>query len=202
VFQYFVYCQMLVFLGVSLFAKPLLALVAAPAFGEAASIIPIVCLAYLLFSLHEHFKVPALLAKRTLTLLPGVVTAAAANIVLNLLLIPLLGPSGAAWASVLTFAIFSFLGLWRYRLIDRYEYPFRRCGAVLIGMCTSYLVFGLLNYLGLSAFWLLAFSILIWCSWLIFLFGRATGWLAIRGSPEGKPSRTPAVMEGGIRRAS
>jgi O-antigen/teichoic acid export membrane protein len=83
VFQYFVYCQMLIFLGIALFAKPLLVLVAAPAFHNAQSIIPIVCLAYLFFSLHEHFKVPALLAKRTLSLLPAFVAAAAVSIVAN-----------------------------------------------------------------------------------------------------------------------
>jgi O-antigen/teichoic acid export membrane protein len=171
IFQYFVYCQMLLFLGVALFAKPLLALMAAPAFAEAGGIIPIVCLAYLLFSLHEHFKVPALLAKRTLTLLPGVVTAAAANIGANLLLIPLLGPWGAAWSSVLTFAIFSFLGLWRYRLIDKYEYPLLRCGAVLLGMIAAYLSCRLLEFGGLSSFWLFAFSSLIWCSWALLLLG-------------------------------
>jgi O-antigen/teichoic acid export membrane protein len=179
VFQYFVYCQMLIFLLVSLFAKPLLALVAAPAFLDAEGIIPIVCLAYLFFSLHEHFKVPALLAKRTLSLLPAFIAAAAINIIANLLLIPRLGLPGAAWTSVLTFATFSFLGLWRYRLIDKYEYPFTRCAAVLAGMITTYLTFRLLDRMGLRPLWLYAFSAVAWCAWAVLLFGRATSWLAL-----------------------
>src|SRR5262249_44475180 len=89
VFQYFVYAQMLIFLGVSLFAKPMLALITASDYSAAESIIPVVCLAYLFFSLHEHFKVPAMLAKRTLSLLPPVVLAAASNVLSNLVLIPL-----------------------------------------------------------------------------------------------------------------
>lgn len=177
VFEYFVYLQMLMFLGVSLFAKPLLGLVMASDYSAAESIVPVVCLAYLFFSLHEHFKVPAMLAKRTLSLLPAVVTAAVFNIVANLLLIPFFGLAGAAWVSVLTFAIFSFMGLWRYRLIDKYEYAFIRCGAVLLGMVTTYLLFRVLDYASFSKWWLLAFATLAWCGWAALLLGPALGQL-------------------------
>lgn len=177
VFQYFVYCQMLLFLGVSLIGVPLLALVAAPAYAEAEQLLPIVCLAYLFFSLHEHFKVPALLAKRTLSLLPAFVTAAVINIIANLCLIPLLGATGAAWVSVLTFGAFSFIGLWRYRLIDKYPYPFFRCGLILLGMVGSYVVSRPLHQMGLSRFWLLGILSLIWTAWALLLLGRARLWL-------------------------
>jgi O-antigen/teichoic acid export membrane protein len=173
VFQYFVYCQMLVFLSVSLVAKPVLALVTASDYADAADLIPIVCLAYLFFSLHEHFKVPALLAKRTLSLLPAFVTAAATTLVANLCLIPTFGPTGSAWVSVLTFAVFSFVGLWRYRLIDKYPYPFFRCALVLLGMISTYIASRQLPYLGLSGFWLLAVLALMWFAWAVLLLGRA-----------------------------
>ena len=114
VFQYFVYCELLIFLAISLVAQPLLELLAAKEYAQAASLVPVVCLAYLFFSLHEHFKVPALLMKRTLSLLPAFVAASGTSIVANLCVIPILGIAGAAWVSVLTFAVFSFIGLWRY----------------------------------------------------------------------------------------
>jgi O-antigen/teichoic acid export membrane protein len=182
VFQYFNYGQMLLFLGVSLFAKPLLALIASPAFAAAEGIIPVVCLAYFFYSLHEHFKVPALLAKRTLSLLPAFITAAVINIIANLALIPLLGLQGAAWASVLSFAVFSFLGLWRYRLIDKYDYSLFRCGAILAGMIVSYLGARFLGWWDLPKLWLLAISGFIWLGWAVLLFGREASRLALAGA--------------------
>jgi O-antigen/teichoic acid export membrane protein len=193
IFEYFVNCQMLLFLGVSLIAEPLLALVAAPDYAAAGSLIPIVCLAYLFFSMHEHFKVPALLAKRTLSLLPAFVTAAAINIAANLWLIPVLGLAGAAWVSVLTFAVFSFFGLWRYRLIDKYPYPFFRCGVVLLGMICTYLTSFLLHRVGLSGGWQLAMLTLLWFSWAVVLLGRTRRWLTLL-RPSG-PLEQPAQLD-------
>jgi O-antigen/teichoic acid export membrane protein len=171
VFQYFAYGLMLVMLGVSLFARPILGFIAAPAYAEAIQLIPIVCLAYIFFSLHEHFRVPALLAKRTLSLLPAYIVAAVTNIGMNLIMIPLLGAAGAAWTSVLTFFMFSFIGLWRYRTIDRYDYPLLKCGAVLLGMAVSYLVYRSLDYLSLHYMWSLGMAAIIWLVWAVVLLG-------------------------------
>src|SRR5437870_13244138 len=90
IFSYFVYSLALIMFGISLFSKPLLRLLATAAYVEAADLIPIVCLGYIFFSIHEHFKVPALLAKRTSSLLPAYLIAALTNIAVNLLAIPLL----------------------------------------------------------------------------------------------------------------
>jgi O-antigen/teichoic acid export membrane protein len=171
VFQYFVYGLMLILLGVSLFAQPLLRLMASPAYAEAAPLIPIVCLAYIFFSLHEHFRAPVMLAKRTLTLLPVYLIATVANIGLNLIMIPLLETAGAAWASVITFMIFSFIGLWRYRMIDRYDYPLLKCGVVLAGMAISYIICRSFGRLQLHYSWTLGIAAIIWTAWAIALFG-------------------------------
>jgi O-antigen/teichoic acid export membrane protein len=171
VFQYFIYGLMLIMLGVAFFARPLLQLMAAPAYAEAANLIPIVCLAYVFFSLHAHFSIPALLAKQSSSTLPASFIAAGTNIGVNLLIIPLWGTTGAAWTSVLTFATFSFIGLWRYRMIDRYEYPLCRCGAVLLGMVTSYLVYRALDHLHLHDAWLIGIAAIVWIVWAGVLFG-------------------------------
>jgi O-antigen/teichoic acid export membrane protein len=172
-FQYFVYGLMLVMLGASLFADPILGLVASPAYAGAAHLIPIVCLAYLFYSLHIHFRVPVMLTKRTLDLLPAFTAAAMANIGLNLLLIPWLGVTGAAWASVLTFAIFSFVGLWLYRGIDQYNYPLLKCGAVLIGMVVTYSICHVFNRLGLHSIWSIGVPAFTWIAWVLLLFGSS-----------------------------
>lgn len=138
VFRLFFSVLALVMLGVSLFAEPLVWLLVAPAFYPAADLIPLVCLAYLFFSLHAHFNLPPLLAKRTSWLIPAHAVGVFVNVAANLLLIPSFGTRGAALASVLTFAAFSFSGLLIYRRIERFDYPLRSGILVLLGMSASY----------------------------------------------------------------
>jgi len=172
VFKHFVYGLSLVLLLAALFAAPILRIIAPPSYSPAAEIVPVVCLAYLLFSLHEHFKVPALLANRTTSLLPVVAMAAAANIVINLLLIPRFGAMGAAWASVLTFAVFSFAGLVQYRRIAEYPYPLVRCGTIVVGMAITFVLYRVFvrDVVGMPLQILTAAG--AWIAWAIFLFGR------------------------------
>jgi O-antigen/teichoic acid export membrane protein len=125
----------------SMFAYPLLTVATTPAYAEAADIVPIVCLGYLLFGLHSHFKLPALLHDRTVALLPVVSAAAVVNLVGNYVAIPRFGATGAAWATVATFAVYSFGGLLRYRRIERFRYPFGTCTAVIGGMVGTFLVY-------------------------------------------------------------
>ncbi len=171
IFTYFVYGLALIMFGISLFSKPLLRLLATPVYVEAADLIPIVCLGYVFFSIHEHFKVPALLAKRTSSLLPAYLIAALINIGVNLLAIPLLGIAGSAWTSVLTFATFSFVGLWRYRKIDRYPYPLLRCGLMVVGMSLSYLAEQMITHWYFSSLWTLILAAILWCVWAAVLLG-------------------------------
>jgi len=171
IFTYFVYGLALIMFGISLFSKPLLRLLATPVYVEAADLIPIVCLGYVFFSIHEHFKVPALLAKRTSSLLPAYLIAALINIGVNLLAIPLLGIAGSAWTSVLTFATFSFVGLWRYRRIDRYPYPLLRCGLMVVGMSLSYLAEQMITHWYFSSLWTLILAAILWCVWAAVLLG-------------------------------
>lgn len=193
VFEYFVFGLGLVMFGVCLFAKPLLAVLADEQYAGAADLVPVVCLAYLFFGLHDHFRVPALIAKRTVSLLPAFVVAAAANLGLNFALIPVMGASGAAWASVVTFAIFSFVGLWRYRLIDRYPYPLARCGVRLAGMVACYAAYRGLEQMQVPRLWLVGAGVALWAGWATILFGdlarralRGRLWI---GSPKAAEAR-------------
>lgn len=170
VFQYFVYGLALVMLGVSLFTRQILFFIAAPDYAGAADLVPVVCLAYLFYSLHEHFKVPVMLVKKTMNLLPAFTAATLTNVGMNFIFIPRLGILGAAWASVGTFVVFSFVGLWRYRQIDRYEYPLIRCGAVIGGMAGSYLIWRWLSSWYLENSWALGMAATIWLFWAAVLF--------------------------------
>jgi O-antigen/teichoic acid export membrane protein len=171
IFRYFVYGIALIMLGSSLFARPLLSIIVDAQYLQAADVIPLVCLAYLFFSLHEHFKVPVILAKRTALLPPVFAVATATNIGANLLLIPWLGMTGAALASVVSFATFSFVALWRYRAIDRYAYPLRHCGRVVAGMVLSYIGWRSFAAAQLTPPWSVSLALLLWLSWALGLFG-------------------------------
>ena len=155
----------LVLLGASFFAHPVLDAITPRDYSAAADLIPVICLAYLFFSLHDHFRVPVLLAKKTLNMLPAFVLAAALNIAANCALIPWFGSLGAAWASVLTFFAFSMTGLLIYRKIDRYPYPFGRCLGVLAGMTMTWLAWRASDELPTAAH--LGLAAVLWVVWAI-----------------------------------
>ena len=141
VFRHFFHALILFMFAASLMARPLLRLLVAPDYWPAADLIPVVCLAYVFFSLHDQFRVPVVLSKQT-SLLPAVFFfATLLNVLSNLALIPFLGIAGAAWASVITFAGFSMFGLRRYRTIARYPYPLVTCGVELLAMTACYLAY-------------------------------------------------------------
>ena len=172
VFRHMTYGLALIMLAASLSAETVIRLLAPPEYAPAAELVPIICLAYLFFSMHEHFKVPALITGRTTALLPVVAIAACTNIALNLLLIPALGARGAAWATVLTFVVFSFAGLVQYRRVEKYPYPFLSCAVVLSAMAATYIGYRALTTAvdSVPVEWMVAAA--LWTVWAVALFGR------------------------------
>lgn len=170
VFEQFVAGLSLVMLGASLFVKPVLSVMATEEYAAAADLVPVICLAYLCFSLHEHFRVPVLIARKTLSLVPVYLFAAVLNVVCNLALIPTWHATGAAWASVLTYAGFSFFGLLQYRKIDTYPYSFRRSAEVVVGMIFTWTACRFAWDASATIGW--TASIGAWLTWTALLFGR------------------------------
>lgn len=168
-FRYFLYVILLVMLGVSLFAEPILRLFAPPEYAAAAPLIPIVCLAFVFFSTQAHFQVPALLARRTISLVPPTAIAGVANVGLNLWLLPRFGAVAAAWNSVATYAIFAGINLLQNRRIDRYDYPLAQCGALMAGMIATVAAF----HLGAPSFdgaiGSLLLPLALWTAWAVAL---------------------------------
>ena len=175
VFKYFVYGLSLIMLAAAMFAAPILSVIAPSTYLGAADIVPIICLGYLFFSLHEHFKIPTLLNNRTISLLPVISLAAVLNVFINLALIPRFHAFGAAWATVATFAVFSFAGLKKYRQISKIPYDFARCGAAVVGVIVTYGVFRLVvaTSLGMAAQVLL--GSVVWCAWAFSFSGLRSG---------------------------
>lgn len=152
--------------GVALAAETIVAVVATPAYAAAAKIIPPICLAYLFEAMHGQFTVAPMVAKKTTAVFPVVATAAMASIALDLLLIPPFGAAGAALATVSAFAVFAFVGLLRYRRIDRYPYPI---GWLLVLLGGFALTVGALDWLmqDAEALTRVAGAAVAWLAWAV-----------------------------------
>jgi O-antigen/teichoic acid export membrane protein len=171
VFKYFFYGTALFALAMALFARDIVQVFAAPNYAASAGLIPVLSLGYVLFGLHGHFSVPVLLEKRTWKSVPVFAVAAACSLIGNALLIPRFGAYGAAWALVITFVILSFGGLWWYRRVEPYDYPFGRCGIIAGCMVVTHIAFQLFCNTGVSTVWRITAAAAISFMWFVFLFG-------------------------------
>jgi O-antigen/teichoic acid export membrane protein len=141
-----------------------------------------VCLAYFFFSLHVHFVVPALLAKRTHLTLPAHLVALVANISLNLVLIPRFGIEGAAIASVVSFGLFSLVGLWVYRKIEVIPYRLGLLVTDLAGVVASFWIWSRYASWEIAPARTTVTALGLWLVWVVILARqtlRGTNWKAI-----------------------
>jgi O-antigen/teichoic acid export membrane protein len=108
-------------LAVAVLGSDLLALLTPrnPAFRAAAPVIPVVALAYLLHGVFLLTSIGIGIERkaRYYPVITG--AAAAANVAANFVLIPRVGMMGAAWATVLSYAVMALLGF----LISRRLFP-------------------------------------------------------------------------------
>ena len=124
VFRGFTLVSACALLALALGSRPVVELLASPEYGPAAEVVPILTVGFFLFSLHGFFVVPALLAGRGGSIAATAVAAAVVGVALCLALVPIAGIRGAAIASVVTYAVYSFGGHLRYRRFENLRYPF------------------------------------------------------------------------------
>jgi len=118
-FEYYGFVLVTAALGCSICIKELLSLVASADFHAGYMVVPIVALAYVFQGTNRFFLAGAYIAKKTRNLGPVGLVSAAANIGLNLLLIPRYGMLGAAWATAFSFFFMSALSL----IVSQRAYP-------------------------------------------------------------------------------
>ncbi len=106
---YFAALGSMLFLGISLFAEDIIGLVATEAYLAGALIVPLVTLAYFANGFGHFFIAGAVLSGKTARLVPVSLIAILANLGLNYVLISQSGISGAAWATFLSYLLFSAL---------------------------------------------------------------------------------------------
>jgi len=105
IFTYFVLFIFLLFLAVSIFSAELIKIFASPLYCDAAAVVPWIALAYLLSGIYIYM-ISGFIIVKNVVLQPIILASAAlANVVLNILLIPRFGMMGAAYATVFSYFI-------------------------------------------------------------------------------------------------
>ncbi len=105
VLTYFNLLMCAVTLVLALFAREIVSTMAAPEFQPAWRALPIVALGYLFWALFQVQSTVFYLQQKTGTVSMLVAGAAILNLACNALLVPRMGYLGAAWSTVLTFAL-------------------------------------------------------------------------------------------------
>ncbi len=147
---YFMLLVGFIALGICVFVKPLLRIMADQKFHEAYRVVPIVVAALVFSGLYRVITVGVNIKKKNIWLPVMVAGAAVVNIVFNFLLIPRWGMMGAAWATVIAY----FAMCAASYVVDEYYFPIRyewaRVGKILFAMAMTYTVSVLVMPSGLA----------------------------------------------------
>jgi O-antigen/teichoic acid export membrane protein len=141
---YFFLFMMFTFLAVSLFIDVIVRIeifhhhLIHPAYWSGISIVPIVLLAYVFTGLYALFVPGIYIHKKThlLPISPGL--GAAINIGMNILVIPSMGILGAAWASLVGYAVMVVSVFLIARRFYPVPYEYRRLGIIAVVTGASY----------------------------------------------------------------
>jgi len=116
---YFSSSLILLFLVLSMYVDEIYSLTVDPVFMRSKELVPVIALSYVFFGLHTAFIVGIYLKNRTV-LLPVICGAGALlNLLLNIILVPRIGMTAAAWTTLASFILMAVL---TYYYSDRY-YP-------------------------------------------------------------------------------
>lgn len=111
-------------LGISLFGRDAVSVLAPPSYWAASQIVPIIALSYMFSGLFYYFQLGMALSKRTEFRAYAVGASALLNILLNFLLIPRYGAYGAAWATLFSFLVLAGLSHYFSQRLYRVPYHF------------------------------------------------------------------------------
>lgn len=172
IFSWFVSGVGILFLGASLTVHPVLPWLTTEAYGPSIDLVSVILLGFFVFGLSFHFEVPALLTKKTKLLIPSSILALFVNIGANRLLIPSIGAWGAAWAGVVTYAVYSFTILVCCRSLRSIRYPLMTTVARVFALCGTYVVVRYGCFPSLDALGEIVASVLVCAVWVLVLLGR------------------------------
>jgi O-antigen/teichoic acid export membrane protein len=139
-FLYLMFSLFFLGLGISIFALPILSVLASKAYLSAASLIPILVLGYVAREIGDFFRIMLYAKKRAYVVSVLTVLCALLNTTFNFLLIPRYGSTGAAWSTLVTWLAYM-MCCW-VAATREFNIPFRLGSFVKI--CgTSVVIYGL-----------------------------------------------------------
>lgn len=178
-------------LGASLCVHPILPLLTPEAYGEAMDLISVVLLGFYVFGLSFMFEVPSLLSKNTKLMVPGAIAGLIVNVIANVILIPLIGTWGAAWAGVLTYATYSFTILAFCRTEMKLPYPWAKYVMSTAALIGTYVVLRYACFPGMTPVTQVLASVAACALWTVILFGKEGLAFAVEKISERKQARQP-----------
>jgi O-antigen/teichoic acid export membrane protein len=137
-FTYFFGVATVFALGVSLVVKDALKVVATPKFLAAHTVVPIVLAGLLCLAASQFFETGIHLSKRTVFRAIAVGSAAGANLLLNLLLVPRYGMMGAAWATLGSFGVLAVMAYAFGQRLYRIPFEFPRLAKLVAAAALIY----------------------------------------------------------------
>ncbi|HTX17044.1 MAG TPA: oligosaccharide flippase family protein [Bacteroidota bacterium] len=138
-----------------------------PDYWGGLGVVPVVLLAYIFGGISIHLNAGIFIEKKTAYLLPTSILAAVSNVVANYFLIPIYGIMGAAYATLIAYA----LGAISLFLIVQRFYPIRYEYARIFKVALSVaIVYGAELVLGGRGGNGVALKALVLCLWPLFLF--------------------------------
>jgi O-antigen/teichoic acid export membrane protein len=159
-------------LGAALVVYPILPMLTPNAYAESIELISVVLLGFYAFGLSFMFEVPSMLSKRTRLMLPGSIAGLVVNVCANMLLIPLIGSWGAAWAGILTYVVYSFTILYYCRKAIKIDYPWTQFAASTTALIATYVGVRYACFPYINAAWQIFLSVAVCAFWAVVLFGR------------------------------
>ena len=154
--------------GIYIVSQPLLGLLATPEYAAGRGLVLLIAVSVILSGLYQLNVFVILLAQKTKWLLPITATAVAAYISINLVMIPILGITGAAIAALVAYLILAVIVCVWSRTVIKYSIGLLFmikviAGALLMAWCISFFQMdGILGILIAAVAGVSIFSLLMW----------------------------------------
>jgi O-antigen/teichoic acid export membrane protein len=129
--SYYVLAAALLTVGIGVFAREIVGVIAPASYGSAASIVPLIAAGYALNGLYLMMVTGMGIAKKTLPMAWVVTAAAVANVGINVVAIPIWGMRAAAVTTVLANMIMVAGGYYYSQKVYPIPYEWRRIGLVV-----------------------------------------------------------------------
>lgn len=142
--SYLLAIYLFLWLGLATFAPDFIKIMAPEGYWGAAPLIPILAFGLIFDGIMPMVNLGPAFTKRTILRTYTVITAAVINVILNYFLIPVYGPAGAAWATLIAFVIQTTLAL--VVSLRLYPVPYQY-GRVAVAAGAAMLLFGVSHVL-------------------------------------------------------